>query len=63
MSQEFLPNDRVQSIRSRELGTCRGFDESGYLVVEWDAGEAESYPPNNLAWIQKADTFLDDFLP
>ena len=63
MIDRFQPNDRVQNIHNRDLGTCRGFDDNGYFVVEWDAGKIESYPPGNLGWFQKADTFLDDFLP
>ena len=63
MNTTFQPNDRVQAIANRKLGTCRGFDDNGYFVVEWDAGQTESYPPGNLGWFQKANTFLDDFLP
>jgi hypothetical protein len=63
MQERFSPEDRVQVIGNRKLGTCRGFDDNGYLIVKWDSGEIESYPPGNLGWFQKADTFLDDFLP
>ena len=63
MSQAFSLNDRVQAIAIRKLGTCRGFDINGRIIVEWDDGQTESYPPGNLGWFQKADTFLNDFLP